>query len=59
VARLILFMAPVLLGEEAVPAFPVDTTPGAWRERSGWRPVGTTVVGRDVLIVWDREFSDP
>lgn len=54
VQRLYLFLAPAVLGDGGVPAFPLSAgPPGDWTA-SG--PVET--FGRDALIVWDRE-EDP
>jgi diaminohydroxyphosphoribosylaminopyrimidine deaminase/5-amino-6-(5-phosphoribosylamino)uracil reductase len=52
VDRLHLLMAPLLLGEAGVPAFPGSVCPAAAR---GWRPVGPPVsLGSDVLLTYDR-----
>lgn len=50
--RLHLLVAPVLLGEEGVPAFPGILPPDAM---GGWEPVcPPQALGRDVLLTYDR-----
>ncbi|MBT8395763.1 MAG: bifunctional diaminohydroxyphosphoribosylaminopyrimidine deaminase/5-amino-6-(5-phosphoribosylamino)uracil reductase RibD [Gemmatimonadetes bacterium] len=50
--RLFLFVAPFVLGERAVPAFPGLASEGVWK---AWQPVETArVFGRDVLLTFDR-----
>jgi diaminohydroxyphosphoribosylaminopyrimidine deaminase/5-amino-6-(5-phosphoribosylamino)uracil reductase len=50
--RLYLFMAPFVLGGEAVPAFPGLRGRKAWE---GWEPtLAPRIVGRDVLLTFDR-----
>lgn len=56
VARLILFVAPVLLGPDAVPAFPGGPD-GALDDPARWRLAGSASLGRDVLAVWDRAYD--
>lgn len=53
VHRLLLFVAPRVLGPEGVPAFPGPFGPEAWE---GWRAVGPhRSFGPDVLVTWERE----
>jgi diaminohydroxyphosphoribosylaminopyrimidine deaminase/5-amino-6-(5-phosphoribosylamino)uracil reductase len=56
VARLVLFVAPMLLGADAVPAFPA-VAGGASSDPARWRLAGSAALGRDVLAVWDRAYD--
>ncbi len=50
--RLYLFVAPFVLGEKGVPAFPGVESPGIW---DPWIPTGPPeVFGRDVLLTYER-----
>ena len=54
VDRLYLFVAPVVIGESGVPAFPGDCAPDALAFK-GWKsPVRPSRFGNDTLIVLDR-----
>lgn len=55
VARLVLFVAPMLLGPGAVAAFPLES--GDWQDPARWRLAGTAALGRDAMAVWDRAFD--
>jgi diaminohydroxyphosphoribosylaminopyrimidine deaminase/5-amino-6-(5-phosphoribosylamino)uracil reductase len=50
--RLYLFVAPFVLGEKGVPAFPGIESPGLWDPWTPARP--PEVFGRDVLLTYDR-----
>jgi len=51
--RLFLFVAPFVLGEQGVPAFPEGADPGIWQ---GWEPAfPPRTFGRDVLLTYDRD----
>jgi hypothetical protein len=46
-----LFVAPFVLGERAVPAFPDPNEPEAWK---GWTPaLSPKMFGRDILLTLD------
>ena len=50
--RIFLFVAPFVLGEKGVPAFPLEGTEGIWEE---WSPsFPPKAFGRDVLLTLDR-----
>jgi diaminohydroxyphosphoribosylaminopyrimidine deaminase / 5-amino-6-(5-phosphoribosylamino)uracil reductase len=49
--RVYLLVAPKLLGPDAVPAFPFETTP----QKLGWRTARIAQLGNDALLMLDRE----
>jgi diaminohydroxyphosphoribosylaminopyrimidine deaminase/5-amino-6-(5-phosphoribosylamino)uracil reductase len=50
--RIYLFMAPFVLGEQGVPAFPGAQSRIGWES---WKPAGSLgIFGRDVLLTFDR-----
>jgi len=56
VQRLHLFIAPLTLGPDGVPAFPGVIRPDAMQ---GWTPVrAVETFGQDVLVTWDRDTSE-
>ena len=56
IQRLHLFVAPLTLGLDGVPAFPGSIRPEAWQ---GWTPVRPVeTFGQDVLVTWDRDATE-
>ncbi len=52
--RLVIFYAPLISGTNGVDWFQGASGPG-WNERGGYVPVSSEMIGRDLMVVYDRE----